>query len=254
LLEADVIFAGPGSPTYAVRQLAGSLAWQVLVSRHRQGAGIIFASAATIAAGRYALPVYEIYKAGADIHWQDGLDFFASFGLKLVFVPHWNNAEGGAELDTSRCFMGHSRFEALLAMLPPGLIIVGVEEHTALAVDITNRCCEVLGVGGTVVLSGDEQRRFETGSTFAIDMLGDLGLPDASEGIPPQVWEQALAAHTASRAPLKPSAEVLWLVRQREAARARRDYTAADALRRRIAALGWEVRDTPTGTQLERVA
>jgi hypothetical protein len=37
LLRADLIFMGPGSPTYAVRQLADSLAWQRLIARHRVG-------------------------------------------------------------------------------------------------------------------------------------------------------------------------------------------------------------------------
>jgi hypothetical protein len=67
---------------------------------------LAFASAASIAVGRYALPVYEIYKVGADLHWVDGLDLFRVFGWELAIVPHWNNREGGDDLDTSRCFMG----------------------------------------------------------------------------------------------------------------------------------------------------
>jgi hypothetical protein len=50
-LDADVIFLGPGSPSYAVRQSQDSLAWQYLVARHRLGAGLALASAATIAIG-----------------------------------------------------------------------------------------------------------------------------------------------------------------------------------------------------------
>ena len=71
----------------------------------------VFASAGAIAIGRYTLPVYEIYKAGHDLHWQDGLDLFGPFGLNLAFVSHWNNGEGGADLDTSHCFMGKERFD-----------------------------------------------------------------------------------------------------------------------------------------------
>jgi hypothetical protein len=110
LLSADVIMLGAGSPTYAVRQLENSLAWQILVARHRLGTPIIMASAATVAAGAYALPVYEIYKVGDELHWNVGLDLLGAFGLSLTWVPHWDNREGGAELDTSRCFMGQSRF------------------------------------------------------------------------------------------------------------------------------------------------
>jgi cysteinyl-tRNA synthetase len=42
------------------------------------------------------------------------------------------------------------------------------------------------------------------------------------------------------------------LVRCREEARAARDYDAADRLREEIAALGWEVRDSPAGPRLVR--
>ena len=44
--------------------------------------------------------------------------------------------------------------------------------------------------------------------------------------------------------------EALALVAQREAARSRRDWAEADRLRAQVAALGWEVRDTPAGPQV----
>ena len=77
LLEADLIFMGPGSPSYAVRQLRDSFAWYYMLARHRLGAAMVLASAATIAVGAYSLPVYEIYKVGEDLHWKKGLDLFA---------------------------------------------------------------------------------------------------------------------------------------------------------------------------------
>src|SRR5512143_1255922 len=112
LLRADFIFMGPGSPTYAIRQLKGSLAWDLVRARHRLGAAIVLASSATIAAGAWGLPVYEVYKVGEDIHSLAGLDLFGEFGLQLSFIPHWNNAEGGEDVDTSRCFVGMERVDA----------------------------------------------------------------------------------------------------------------------------------------------
>jgi cysteinyl-tRNA synthetase len=41
------------------------------------------------------------------------------------------------------------------------------------------------------------------------------------------------------------------LAQEREAARARRDWAAADAVRGQIAVLGWRVLDTQIGPQLE---
>jgi hypothetical protein len=114
MYDADLLLMGPGSPTYAARQLRDSIAWQTLQACQRLGMAIVFASATTIASSRYALPVYEIYKVGEDLHWQDGLDFFAPYGLNLVFVPHWNNNDGGKVLDTSHCYVGAERYAQMI--------------------------------------------------------------------------------------------------------------------------------------------
>ena len=132
LVGADVSFLGPGSPTYAVRQLRDSLTWHTLQAAHRLGTAVVMASAAVVAAGSHTLPVYEIYKVGEDLHWKPGLDLFGPFGLPLVILPHWNNTDGGGELDTSRCFMGRARFDPLFAMLPAGVTLLGLDEHLSL--------------------------------------------------------------------------------------------------------------------------
>ena len=251
LLVANVIFLGPGSPTYAVRQLRDSLAWQIVVAGHRLGAAVILASAALIAASARALPVYEIYKVGEEPRWHDGLDFFGPYGLSLVFVSHWNNREGGADLDTSRCFMGKARFAQLLALLPAEVTVVGIDEHTALVVDLEAETCRVMGRGGVTLLRGGGEERFARGQTFPIGELGPFQRPEPQSGIPLEVWRRVLAARSRVKVTPEPSSEVLALVEEREAARARRDWAAADALRQRIAALGWRVKDTPTGPSLE---
>jgi len=255
LLQANVVFMGPGSPTYAVRQLKDSLAWHMLVARHRRGAAIVLASAAVIAASVRALPVYEIYKVGEELHWRHGLDFFGAYSLSLVFIPHWNNTEGGAELDTSRCFMGRSRFERLLSLLPDDVTVVGIDEHTALAVDIAARRCQVLGKGGVTRIRDGEERHFTSGTNFPLTELGPFQMPHPEDGIPPEVWQRVLEAETqpvAEPSP-EPPPEVLALVAQRQVARERRDWPTADALREQIAALGWRVIDTPEGPRLELV-
>ena len=248
LLHANVFFFGPGSPTYAVRQLQDSLAWHIMVARHRLGAAMVMASAAIIAAGAQTLPVYEIYKAGEDLHWSRGLDFLGPYGLSLVFISHWDNTEGGADLDTSRCFMGQARFEQLLALLPSQATVIGIDEHTALLMDLGTKTCQVLGRGGVTLLRRGEEQRFSQGQTFAVTELGPFQMPEPQTGIPPEVWERVQAAQ-AEAAP-EPPPEVLALVEEREAARARRDWATADALPEQIEALGWQVRDTPEGPRL----
>lgn len=252
LLQSNAIFLGPGSPTYAVRQLQDSLLWQTLQARHRLGATLILASAATIAAGALALPVYEIYKVGEDLHWTPGLNLLAPFGLELVFVSHWDNNEGGSELDTSRCFMGQARFQQLLALLPPTVTVVGIDEHTALILDLVAATCHVMGRAGITLLRGAQGQRHAHGQAFAITELGPFRLPEPKEGIPATVWERAEAATVGATAEsaAQPPPGVLALLEERAAARAGHDWAAADRLRDGIAALGWQVRDTPAGQEL----
>jgi len=252
LFQSNYIFWGPGSPTYAVKQLKGSLAWFLMVARHRLGAAMVLASAATFASGTFTLPVYEIYKVGEELHWVPGLDFFGAYGLTLAFVCHWNNKEGGAELDTRFGYMGRARFEQLSAMLPGEATVVGIDEHTALVMDLEAGECRAMGRGGVTVIRSGREARFRTGQGFVVSELGPFQLPAPEAGVPTDTWEQALAAQVevqeqpASGVP----EEVLALVEEREAARARCDWAKSDELRDRIAALGWQIRDTAAGAEV----
>ena len=100
---------------------------------------------------------------------------------------------------------------------------------------------------------GGKPQRFASGQGFPLTLLGPFRLPESSSDIPSPVWEEVLAAEASAQV-ARPSApaEVIVLVEERQAARARRDWVAADALRERIAAVGWSVVDTPDGPRLER--
>jgi hypothetical protein len=257
LLEANVIMMGPGSPTYAVRQLQASAAWHTLVGRHRLGATLIFASATTIASSAFALPVYEIYKVGEDLHWKEGLNFFEAYGLSLVFVPHWNNNDGGSELDTSRCYMGNSRYNQLCEMLPADTAIVGIDERTALVIDPAVGACRVMGNGDVTVIRDKNEILLANGETHALGELGPFRpLADPKCGIPAELWDWVLAAQTeaqrqAAQEPTPPL-KVLSLAEQRDAARARKDWAVADGLRSEIEAMGWMILDTTEGSKLRK--
>lgn len=278
LLTADLIFMGPGSPTYAVRQLRDSLAWHYMMARHRLGAALVLASAATIALSACALPVYEIYKVGEELHWKEGLNFFKPYGLDLVFVPHWNNSEGGAELDTRHCFMGEERFTRLMAMLPEDTTVVGLDEKTALLINPESGECQVVGVGGVTLLHTGhlhqrslatstvlpkglqaliEQRDshshyYKDGESFPLSTIGAFRAYHPEASLPPEVWLKALSALHSVEAEAVASAPqtVLALVQEREQARLRKDWQAADALRGQVEAAGWVIKDTPDGPQV----
>ncbi len=165
---ADLIFAGPGSPTYAARVLAGSRTLEALVARVAGGATLSLSSAAAIAFGRYALPVYEIFKVGEDLSWAAGLNVFDRFGLNLTIVPHWNNTEGGADLDTSHCYMGEERFTRLLGLLPGPTTILAIDEHTACILDPDSGDCLVHGAGCAYLVGPDGARPFASGEVFGV--------------------------------------------------------------------------------------
>mgnify|MGYP002349086057 CR=1 FL=1 len=74
LRQADFILVGPGSPTYAVRQWEGTPIPDILARRIEEGACLVAASAAALTVGCRTLPVYEIYKVGADLGWVPGLE------------------------------------------------------------------------------------------------------------------------------------------------------------------------------------
>lgn len=249
LLYANMIFMGPGSPTFAIRNLQGTLTWDVIRARHRLGATLIFASAATISIGAHALPVYEIYKVGQDVHAVDGLNLFADFGLHISFIPHWNNAEGGADLDTSRCFVGMDRFAEWCDLVPVENQTIGLDEHTGLVVDIESNQCEVSGVSSVSIVRECDPEMYPTGSKFKLSELGEVEIPNPLEkDIPPHVWEMVVNAATLGDD--NPSDEVTALAEERLAARANKNWAESDRLRDKISALGWTVQDAKDGYKL----
>jgi len=249
LLTADIIFMGPGSPTYAIRQLQDSLAWNIIRARHRLGATLIFASAATISIGAWALPVYEIFKVGEDVHSLPGLNLFADFGMTLSFIPHWNNAEGGIDLDTSRCFVGLERFNEWCNTLPNENTTVGLDEHTGIIIDFQSGECQVLGVSSVSLVRECDPEIYGAGSTVPMDDIGEIRIPEPlNAGIPADVWEMVNAANESEAE--EPPEEVLALVEQRKKARDEKEWAESDRLRDEIAEHGWQVQDTPEGQKL----
>ena len=250
LLHANLIFMGPGSPTYAIRQLQGSLAWELIRARHRLGAALVFASAATIAIGAWGVPVYEIYKVGQDVHAVPGLDLFKSFGLPLSCVPHWNNTDGGADVDTSRCFLGMDRFAEWCAQIPVQNTTLGLDEHTGIILDFQKRQCIISGVSSVSLVRECDPKIYPSGSSFSFDELGLGNLPQPDVRL--DAWQMATSASLPEETPETPSSELVLLAEERDAARKAKDWARADDLRQQILAAGWLVTDTPEGPRLSR--
>jgi len=94
LKSANFIFCGPGSPSYALREWSGTDVPEILRGLLWTGACIAFSSAAALTLGAATVPVYEIYKAGDDPYWLEGMDLLSALGLTVAVVPHFNNRSG----------------------------------------------------------------------------------------------------------------------------------------------------------------
>lgn len=271
---ADVVFSGPGSPTYALRiwtetGLADTLE-KAIATRT-----VVFASAAACTLGRWAIPVYEIYKVGDEPFWNAGLDAFRLGGLPTLVVPHFDNKEGGTH-DTSHCYIGEKRFTMMRHELPEH-VVVGVDEHTAAAFDFSDRTVTVTGRGALHVIASDGHMVYTEGehavpeieATALVERSSDgpLEAPHGSADIDsllarvvaatgPGDAESAAVAlanraadGVVSETAIGPFVEILVAIRQQ--LRAEGNYQLADHIRSELADAGVVVNDTDAGAEWE---
>ncbi|MGH3572734.1 MAG: hypothetical protein ACRDUW_13015 [Pseudonocardiaceae bacterium] len=159
--DADYVFAGPGSPTYALGVWANSRLRDVLADKLTNGGCVTFSSAAAATLGVATVPVYEVYKVGATPYWAPGMDLLAELGLRAAVIPHYDNAEGGTH-DTRFCYLGERRLGLMESMLDADTVVLGVDEHTAALFDLDADTVTVLGRATLTV----RRRAVSTETTF----------------------------------------------------------------------------------------
>ena len=253
ILAADEIVLGPGSPTYGAKQLKESLALDYIKARQWQGGTLLISSSATLSFSQYTMPVYEIYKVGEELHWKTGVNYFADYGLNLTIIPHWDNNDGGVELDTSRCYVGQARFNPLFEMLPADQTVLGLDDHTSVNLDFRSGIAAVVGAKSITILRAGASKVFNVGDQFPIDEFGAWHLPERSQ-LSDQVWQAAKDAWQKRQeddAQPAPPEEIIALADERVSARANKDWPLADQLRETIESNGWRVKDTAEGYELE---
>ncbi len=221
---AGWVFAGPGSPTYALRQWAASDVPRLLADKLAHGGCVTFASAAALTLGRFTVPVYEIYKVGADPAWADGLDLLGMLGGAVAVIPHYDNAEGGTH-DTRFCYLGERRLAALEHQLPDDGWVLGVDEHTACVFDLDAGTATVSGNGVVTVRRRGVSATVAGGESVATGSLRGLAsdpgkrLPAAPAGTRPPA--------SAGGAPTALHGEIRRLESEFDAALAARDVDDA---------------------------
>ena len=186
LADADYIFAGPGSPTYALRQWSETTVATVLADKLRTGGIVVFASAAALTLGKATVPVYEIYKVGEDVRRLDGLDLLSVIGINAAVIPHYDNAEG-ANHDTRFCYLGEARLVMFESMLDDDTFVLGVDEHTGLVIDLDTQIATVVGNGTVTVRLRGQSHVFETGATLSLEYLRNPWAQNADAPQAPQL-------------------------------------------------------------------
>jgi hypothetical protein len=168
--SADWIFAGPGSPTFALEQWRDTPVPDAVAEKLRSGGAVVFSSAAALTLGRVTVPVYEVYKVGVDPYWMEGLDVLAEIGLDVAVIPHYDNAEGGNH-DTRFCYLGERRLAMLEPALPEGCFVLGIDEHTGVVMDLDADTADIVGKGAVTLRRNGVSERIESGQTVPIDTL-----------------------------------------------------------------------------------
>jgi hypothetical protein len=174
ITAADWVFAGPGSPSYALAHWRAGPVAAALRNRILAGDGLtVLASAAAATAGRFTVPVYEIYKVGGALRWLAGLDLLGTLGLTVAVIPHYDNAEGG-RYDTRHCYLGARRLAVMERELPADAAILGVDEHTAMLIDLRAGGVEIRGRGGVTVRRAGASVVLPPGTRMPVAELRDL--------------------------------------------------------------------------------
>ena len=214
LRAARYVFAGPGSPTYALRHWNASAVPQILRDKLSAGGCVTFASAAGLTLGVATVPVYEIYKVGEPPRWEPGLDLLSEAGLSVAVIPHYNNAEGGNH-DTRFCYLGEERLALLERDLPDDAFVLGVDEHTGLVIDIGEGTATVVGIGTVTVRVQGRSAVIEPGTVTTPGALRGLASELRGRGHPPA--DVAMVEPAPSGAGDAPGGSLLDEVRAREA-------------------------------------
>jgi peptidase E len=168
--ESNWVFAGPGSPSYALK------VWQELgVSPHFDevlaDGVVVLASAAALTAGSHTIPVYEMYKVGEDPHWLAGLNLIERHtGMPAAIIPHYDNADG-ANHDTRFCYIGERRLRVMESLLPQEVFIIGVDEHTGIRFDLDERIAHVFGRGTMTIRHHGESWTVAAGESATFEEI-----------------------------------------------------------------------------------
>ena len=213
LRTANFIFAGPGSPVVRALRLAGladprgaghpARRWRGAGVRQRGGphAGPLHHPRLRDLQGRPARPVAGRPRSDAR-------------GRVRGLVPSspTTTTPRAARHDTRFCYMGERRLSVMEAMLPDDAWVLGVDEHTAVIMDLDAGTVSISGRGALTVRRRGASRSFAAGEQLGLDTLKALarGETSAPAARPRNGGDNDGAATHRARPPRPPSARRCW--------------------------------------------
>ena len=118
LRDADFYYFSGGDPQQIIAAMRDMAAWEIITSAYQQGAVLAGCSAGAMAMGSYTISIRQVMQSGHSA-WAKALGIVPH----VVVFPHF---------DRMASFISKVVFQGLLATLPDGHTIVGVDENTAL--------------------------------------------------------------------------------------------------------------------------
>jgi hypothetical protein len=152
--------------------------------------------------------------------------------------------------------------------MPPGTYVLGVDEHTAVVLDLDADRASVHGRGAVTVRERGDETVFRAGQEFALGKLrrsasappGAPNIPHAAVSADDQqadlarrVMQLQQLANGRARTAALVGPLVETLLETRRIARAAGDYESADFIRTRLTTLGIELSDAADGRTAYRV-
>jgi cyanophycinase len=118
LRDADLYYFSGGNPQHTIDTMRGSLAWEIITSAYQRGAVLAGCSAGAMAIGAYTISIRQMM-SGSQTGWVPSLGVVPN----VVVFPHFDRMSN---------FIDNATFQILLSSLPEGIVVVGVDENTAL--------------------------------------------------------------------------------------------------------------------------
>ena len=118
LRDIDLFYFSGGDPQYLIETMRDTPAWDAIRAAHAAGAVIAGCSAGAMMLGGYTLSIRAL-RNGQPPQWPPAL----GLAPRLAIMPHFDRAAQ---------FVGEELFRAVVASAPAEVILVGIDEDTAL--------------------------------------------------------------------------------------------------------------------------